>query len=217
MFIPSLDDAQLEHGELGTRRMTLKLDQNGRDTWINDTWQYDDASSCDVGETFEGATCFEITPIVTHELAEPLGEDRTPQKPRTFSAPVAPSPEDVLLHNLTHLPFRSWCSTCVRAKSRESHALPSSTQPVIQLDYSFMTSESDPTVQVTLLNAIDLTTKLGMSCAVPRKGRSRNAKAELKRFIFEVGRIYGLLQHDPEASLKALVEQVLVGSKHKVQ
>ena len=37
MFIPSLDDAQLEHGELGTRRMTLKLDQNGRDTWINDT------------------------------------------------------------------------------------------------------------------------------------------------------------------------------------
>ena len=209
LFIPSLDDQQLVHKELGTRRMTLKLDAAGRDTWINDTWQYDSSSENDLGETFEGATCFEITPVVTHELAEPLGEDRTAQKPRTFSVPVAPSPEEVLLHNLTHLPFRSWCSTCVKAKSRESHALPSSTQPVIQLDYSFMTSESDPTTQVTLLNAVDVTTKLGMSCVVPRKGRSRYAKAELKRFIFEVGRTYGLLQHDPEASLKALVEQVL--------
>ena len=72
-----------------------------------------------------------------------------------------------------------------------------------------MTSESDPTTQVTLLNAVDVTTKLGMSCVAPRKGRSKYAKAELKRFIFEVGRTYGLLQHDPEASLKALVEQVL--------
>jgi hypothetical protein len=72
-----------------------------------------------------------------------------------------------------------------------------------------MTSESDPTVQVTLLNAVDVTTKLGMSCVAPRTGRSRYAKAELKRFIFEVGRTYGLLQHDPEASLQALVEQVL--------
>jgi hypothetical protein len=73
MFIPSLDDQQLVHKELGTRRMTLKLDTHGRDTWINDTWQYDSASELDLGETFEGATCFEITPIVTHELAEPLG------------------------------------------------------------------------------------------------------------------------------------------------
>ena len=149
MFIPSLDDQQLVHKELGTRRMTLKLDNAGRDTWVNDTWQYDVSNELDLGETFEGASCFEITPIVTHELAEPLGEDRTAQKPRTFSVPVAPSPEEVLLHNLTHLPFRSWCSTCVKTKSRESLALPSSTQPVIQLDYSFMTSESDPTVQVT--------------------------------------------------------------------
>jgi len=47
-----------------------------------------------------------------------------------------------------------------------------------------MTSEDDPSQQVTLLNAVDLTTKLGMSCVVNRKGRSNYAKAELKRFIF---------------------------------
>ena len=85
-----------------------------------------------------------------------------------------------------HLPFRSWCSTCVKAKPRESHAHPSSTSPVIQLDYSFMTSESDPTQQVTLLNVVGLTTKLGMSCVVNKKGRSRYAKAELKRFILRL-------------------------------
>jgi hypothetical protein len=99
MFISTLDDQQLVHKELGTRRMTLKLDTHGRDTWINDTWQYDSASELDLGETFEGATCFEITPIVTHELAEPVGEDRTAQKARTF------------LYKLHHHQKRYFCIT----------------------------------------------------------------------------------------------------------
>ena len=124
--------------------------------------------------------------------------------------PTEPTQEERELHELTHLPFRSWCSTCVKAKSRQSHSLPiKNSQPVIQLDYSFMTSEMDPEQQTTLLNAVDVTTKLAMTCVVPRKGRSKYAKAELKKFILEVGRTFGTLQYDPEPALKALVEQVL--------
>jgi hypothetical protein len=72
-----------------------------------------------------------------------------------------------------------------------------------------MTSEMDPEQQTTLLNAVDVTTKLAMTCVVPRKGRSRYAKAELKKFILEIGRTFGTLQYDPEPALKSLVEQVL--------
>ena len=38
LFVPRLDDPQLVHKELGTRRMTLKLNSEDQDTWINDTW-----------------------------------------------------------------------------------------------------------------------------------------------------------------------------------
>ena len=72
-----------------------------------------------------------------------------------------------------------------------------------------MSFEIDPDQQVPLLNAVDVTTKLAMTCVVNRKGRSRYAKAELKEFVLEVGTTFGIIQHDPEPALKALVEQVL--------
>ena len=177
---------------------------------MNDTWQYDESSKRDLGETFVGATCFELATQLVYTDAQPEGEDFTAQKPKTFPVPVEPTSEERRLHELTHLPFRSWCSTCVRAKSKQSHSLPvKDSQPVIQVDYGFLTSSLDPDQQTTALHAVDVITKLGMSVVVPRKGRSRYAKAELKKFIMEVGRTYGIVQFDPEPALRSLVESVL--------
>jgi hypothetical protein len=78
------------------------------------------------------------------------------------------------------------------------------------VDYSFLSTELDPDKSVTLLTATDVLTKLSMTCVVPKKGRSRYAQAELKRFVFETGRTFGIIQHDAEASLQALVEDVLI-------
>ena len=61
------------------------------------------------------------------------------------------------------------------------------------VDYSFLTSELDTEKQVTHLNAVDVQTKLGMTCVIAKKGRSRCAKAELKKFILEVGRTFGII------------------------
>ena len=43
---------------------------------------------------------------------------------------------------------------------------------------------------------------------VPSKGRHAYSVAELKKFIYETGRIYGILQYDKELTLKALVIDV---------
>ena len=40
------------------------------------------------------------------------------QEARRVSRPVQPTKEEVLQHELTHLPFRSWCAHCVRGKGR---------------------------------------------------------------------------------------------------
>ena len=72
---------------------------------------------------------------------------------------------------------------------------------------AFLGDNSDDS-QVTLLTAIDLLSGLGLSCVVPSKGRSVYAQAELRRFILETGRTFGILQIDPEPALKALVSEV---------
>ena len=193
LFVPSKEDELVVHAELGTKRITLQLDHFENDSWITDTWQYDAESARDLGDEFTGATCFEKIFDHGHDLHEPLGDDMMARKPRTFSVPNKPSQEEILLHELTHLPFRSWCPICVKGKSKQSHALPiRDSQPVIQVDYSFMSPELDPDQQVTLLNAVDVQSKLAMTRVTNKKGRSKYAKAELKKFVHEVGRTYGI-------------------------
>ena len=78
---------------------------------------------------------------------------------------------------------------------------------MLQCDYSFFT---DPKVEgsVTILNVRDVMSGLALACVVPNKGRSVYAEGELRRFILETGRTFGVLQADPEASLVALAETV---------
>ena len=78
-------------------------------------------------------------------------------------------------------------------------------QQVIQLDYAFLGDNSDGP-QVALVTAIDFLSGLGLSCVVPSKGRPVYALAELRRL--EGGRTVGMLQIDPEPSLKALVAEI---------
>ena len=80
-------------------------------------------------------------------------------------------------------------------------------RPVIHLDYAFLGDNSDDP-QVTLVTAIDLLSGLGLSRVVRSKGRSVYAQAELRRFVLETGRTFGILQIDPEPSLKASVAEI---------
>ena len=110
-------------GELGAERLTLRLDENGVDTWITDTWNpEDELSGRDIGKTFTGATCFGLMPIQHFPLVEPVGNYMKAQNPRQLSVPTEPTEQERLVHELTHLPFRSWCEFCVKAKSKQSRS-----------------------------------------------------------------------------------------------
>ena len=60
---------------------------------------------------------------------------------RALPAPPQPTPEMVASHNVSHIPFRSWCSHCVRGRGKSyyrkkvSHEADS--RPVVSLDYGF--------------------------------------------------------------------------------
>ena len=209
MFVPA--EVELQDGppqeELGNGRMTMVLTDAG-DQWHEDTWDFNDPSAkCDIGVTFTGETCFERK---EHEMFEPLAEaeegDVQARVARGLLQPKQPTELERAEHFLTHLPFRSWRTRCVQAKSRQNHSAKLRTkQPVLQMDYSFITDPSGN--QLTLLNVNDVLSGLGMSCVVPNKGYSVYARAELRRFVLGAGRTFGVLQCDPEPS-KAVAEEV---------
>ena len=55
---------------------------------------------------------------------------------------------------------------------------------------------------------MDIQTGLATAVLVPHKGRHTYSVAELKKFIYETGRTYGILQYDKRPALKALVTDV---------
>ncbi len=56
--------------------------------------------------------------------------------------------------------------------------------------------------------SLDVPTGPSTAVVVPNKGRHSYSVAELKKFIYETGRPYGILQYDKEPVLRALVTDV---------
>jgi len=66
--------------------------------------------------------------------------------PRFQDAPAQPSIQERKLHEVTHIPFKKWCSVCVQAKSRPNHQratppdeLAQRSYPTLQCDFYVVT------------------------------------------------------------------------------
>ena len=123
-------------------------------------------------------------------------------------APNQPSPAEIQKHELTHVPYASWCKACVHGKGKIArHQVTTSNRPVIQIDFTF--PQFEKMGKVTILSSID--TLRGMCSAVllPSKHTSQYAQAELKAFIMDSGRSgHLILQSDNETSIVALAKSI---------
>ena len=81
-------------------------------------------------------------------------------------------------------------------------------QPVIQFDFSFLSTENDLPKR-TILNATDVQTGYAMAIVLPATGSiEKYAVAELPRVVFEIGRTSGIVQDDKENSLKVIAKEL---------
>ena len=129
---------------------------------------------------------------------------------RGLSTPSEPTVTERALRGLTHLPYRTWCSHCVRAKAKQDPARTViDKMPVIQLDYCFMRTAEEADSKVTVLTAIDIQTGMSMATVVTQKGTTRHAVYELSQFLYEAGRAYGILQTDQEPAILDLARTLL--------
>ena len=81
----------------------------------------------------------DVTPIVR----DPLDDDSIPVESRAEIIPVPPEPSESekMKHELTHIPFQPWCTSCVEGKAqaephkRTERIIEDSELPVVQRDY----------------------------------------------------------------------------------
>ena len=108
-------------------------------------------------------------------------------------------------HALTHMPYRSWCLICAKAKGKQdAYKQQHSKQPVIQIDFGYLKTSTDEQ-SVAVLAAVDLQSQLCMALAVPDKAIQHDCMINsLRSFILGCGRTNGIIQCDNHPTLKTV-------------
>ena len=147
---------------------------------------------------------------VTEFDAEEEAGTRVPLK---TADPRLPTAEEIDAHNLTHLPYRSWCPHCVRGKGKtmdHRRAGKDKLVPEIHVDHCFMGSQTDVTTRCIVV-AKDYSSKSVMASVVPVNGSSNEFPAKrINAFIRELGLEAQdlVLRGDQEPALQDLLAEV---------
>ena len=81
------------------------------------------------------------------------------RKPKKVQDPMMPSPDEVEEHNLTHIPFRSWCKHCIRGRGESvAHSRAQrdpSGVPELHMDYCFLGCKDEETQPIMVMRDRD--------------------------------------------------------------
>jgi len=141
---------------------------------------------------------------------------------KEITRPKQPAPNLRRVHDLTHTPYASWCDVCVQARAAaDKHSSSMTTklnkagagddegQHVFQFDYMFMWSADRPDVKATVLSGYHTRSGMSMAVVLPDGKKTTGFAIEMIANFVRECRIPArlqVLQHDGEASLKAIVE-----------
>ena len=94
------------------------------------------------------------------------------QKPQCLKTPESVTASEREAHSLTHMPFRSWCTICQRAKGQHQHHKGNQKlTSVIQLDHSFYKVPGE-TQNIKVLTFVETITSMSGAVIVPDVSKS---------------------------------------------
>ena len=123
--------------------------------------------------------------------------------------PMMPNEEERREHEMTHVPYRSWCRHCVRGRGKEMNHKKSKGQPTmteIHMDLCFP-GEEDGSGSLTVLVARDRVTRMTMSTVLASKTKGVFIAKRVVAFMREIGCQQGdiTVKTDQEPAMKAIV------------
>ena len=214
MYVPQQTDDGPDIERLKPARTTfVNRTEQGRGYTIHDNWQESGARQLD--RQWTGSTNFEEEATYKYEYdTDNEDESQQAQRAKGMKAPQQPTRQERLEHELTHLPYRSWCPICVKSKGRtNNHPKQASKQPVIQVDFTYMKAFGDKQV-LPVLTAIDVESGMAMAVLVQDKNQQQQDLTRcLQTFMFECGRAQATLstttlQSDQEEYIQNLLKTV---------
>ena len=117
---------------------------------IEDEWTTQPAKTSD--KPWTGWTNFEEHQEFPTQLESDDEEQQQGTRAKAVQAPKQPTPQEILEHNVTHLPYRSWCPICVQSRGRQNnHPKQHSKLPIIQLDFGYIPASNNTPQQKTTL------------------------------------------------------------------
>ena len=103
---------------------------------------------------------------------------------RAPSVPYTPSKQERMEHDLTHVPYRSWCPHCVRGKAialghyvKKNEDESDKKITLVALDYAFLQktdADEEQSNEITTMVVKDAKSKCVFPIPVPQKGIDKN-------------------------------------------
>ena len=138
-----------------------------------------------------------------------------------LARPVPPSDDERQRHSVTHLPYASWCPTCVAAKARQDphrrrRAEPAEEQgaeqledrPLVQFDFTFLRVDASE-VLLTALSGVIVGTGFGDTVVLERKALSSYAVSWAAKLLARTGHATPRVRVDQEPALEAIARKAL--------
>ena len=131
-----------------------------------------------------------------HNYQEDIDDQEEAKKAKGLPTPPQPTEQERMEHELTHLPYRSWCPVCVRSKGRaDNHPKQHSKSPVIQVDITYYKAMGETKV-TPILTAVDVETGMCMAVQVEDRTQQMQYLATcLQQFLMECGRTQATLNN----------------------
>ena len=212
LFIPIDGPGHPPTSTVEPHRTTHAFDiQTDEVSQIKGGWTTTDMPS-ELQYTWKGTTAFTLKEgfesTLEDVVAPPPEHPDTLQEARRARGrpqPAQPTRQEMEEHALTHMPYRSWCLICAKAKGKQdAYKQQHSKQPVIQIDFGYLKTSTDEQ-SVAVLAAVDLQSQLCMALAVPDKAIQHDCMINsLRSFILGCGRTNGIIQCDNHPTLKTV-------------
>ena len=190
-YTPTPEDNRSDINRLFPQRATHIREEHSIRR-IEDDWTTEPQATRQ--QEWTGLTNFEERREYREEMpTEGEDEQQSASKAKAMMQPVQPTPHEIQQHNLTRMPYRSWCPVCIQSGGRQtSHQQQTSRQPIIQVDFTYIKTYEDKW-PVPILTARDIQTGMAMATMLTdKKGQFAYAQASLQAFILERGRAEGI-------------------------
>ena len=214
LYIPQQTQDGPDVTKLIPERTTMVKPTSGaRGYRIDDDWTT--KTNASLNTPWTGSTNFEESTLYKEEVYDM--DEEEPQQANTAKGlpqPTQPTAQERAEHELTHLPYRSWCPTCVANKGRaDNHPRQSSKLPVVQFDFCYFKTAGEQST-TPILTGIDVETGMTMATVVgDKQGDFQYHVRCIQAFLMECGRVQAvlnttILQSDQEDHLIALLKTV---------